>query len=537
MSKRSTRALAAILPLLAVAPTAAAQNAPIPVPQYTVTLKQVQFNNGVTVPALQSFARAVGSNGQWLIVTGRTNGLHTFPTSVNGAPPANAFPPAQANTRFWVIDVVQQKVWSAPVPIGAIGDSLSVTNAEYAQSGDTLYVFGGYGQQASTGQMMTFPTITAIPVDETIAAVIAGTPLPVGIQQINTWYDCTIAAAPLVCNAAILSGSAALAEPYLSSTGPYYAGVAGGGMEMIGPIYWMVFGQNFQGLYSADPGDMGNFPKQQIYMQQLAGLWIGTIGGNLAAAVMNVVQADPNPSGNPPTAQWHRRDLNVVPGIDENGDAMLSAYGGVFIPGQIAAFQQPIHITATTIDIPGTKVSIPLEVSTTLDPYLQLFSQYECATMKLYSASAGTNQTVFFGGIGLYYINMHNTLQMDTGLPFVNTLSVLATQGTRVLGEVYASTPLPAFIGANATFIPNPAVPRQTGEIIALDKITTSTLAGWLYGGILSTQTQTPQGQETTQATQASNAIYEVWLTPGAPPSNFWNSASPEQTSVQKTTR
>ena len=527
MSKPSTRILAAALLLLGAGATGAAQNAPVP--QFTLTLKQVQLGKDVAMPALHSFARAIGPGGQWLIVAGRTNGLHTFPTSVNGAPPANAFPPAQANTRLWVIDVTQQKVWSAPVPGGAIGDSLSVTNAEYAQSGDTLYVFGGYGQQSSTGQVITFPTVTAIPVAGTISAIMAGAPLP-AIQQISTWYDCTIATTlnppqtVQACNQAITSGNAAAAAPFLSPTGPYYAGVAGGGVEKAGAIYWMVFGQNFQGLYSANPGDMGNFPKLQTYMQQLAGFWIGTIGGNLAAAVMNVVQADPNPSGNPPTAQWHRRDVNVVPAVDGSGNPMISVYGGVFIPGQIAAFQQPIHIT---------NGSDPLAVATTLDPYLQLFSQYECATMKLYSASAGTNQTVFFGGIGLYYIsNVKSTLQKDSGLPFVNTLSVLTVKGTSALGEVYASAPLPGFIGADATFIPSPAVPRQAGEIIALDKIATSTLAGWLYGGILSTQTQPPPG-----TTQASNAIYEVWLTPGAPPASFWNSVSPSQTSVLQTKR
>ncbi len=524
MSNRSTSAAAAIVLLLGMTSTAGAQSAPVP--QYTVTLKPVAFGPDVTVPALHSFARAIGSSGRWLIVTGRTNGLHTFPVSVDGAPPANPFPPAQANTRLSVIDLAARKVWSAPAPSGAIGDSLSVTNGEFAQAGDTLYVFGGYGQQSATGQMVTFPTITAIPVGATISAIVAGAPLP-AIQQIGTWYDCTIAPTldppqtVQACNQAIAAGNAAAAAPFLSPTGPHYAGVAGGAVETAGSIYWMVFGQNMQGLYSANPGDMGNYPKQQVYLQQLAAFWIGTIGGELAAAVMNVVPADPNPAGNPPTAQWHRRDLNVVKAIDASGNPMLSIFGGVFVAGEIAAFQQPIHVT---------NASSPLAVSTTLDPYLQLFSQYECATMKLYSASAGTNQTVFFGGIGLYYLsNVFGTLQKDTGLPFVNTLSVLTTRGTSALGEVYASAPLPGFLGANATFIPNPTVPRQLGEIIALDRITTTTLAGWLYGGILSPQAQPPQG-----AAQASNAIYEIWLTPGPPPAGYWNSASPSQTSMQR---
>jgi len=517
-----TRRIAVLLLFVALPLAAQTPN----VPQYTISLNSVTFPAGTTVPALHSFARAIGPGNQWLLVTGRTNGLHTFPSSNNGAPPANAFPPAQANTKLWVIDPAKQKVYSAAVPKGAIGDALSVTNAESYQDGDTLYVFGGYGLNSTTNQMATFTTITAIPVSATVNAITNGTALP-AFQQITNWYDCTIAptlnppSTVQTCNQAILSGNAAAAKPFLSPTGPYYAGVAGGGVEKTGSVYWMVMGQIFQGLYSANPGDMGNFPTQQTYMQQLAGLWIGNLGGTLSAAVLNVVKGDPNPTGNPAVIQWHRRDLNVVPGIDGSGNPMISVYGGVFVPGQIAAFEQPIHIT---------NGSSALNVTTTLDPFHQLFSSYECATMKLYSASAQTNQAVFFGGIGLYYIsNVNGTLQRDSGLPFVNTLSVMTSSGTAVSGEVYASTPLPGFIGANATFIPAPNAPRQSGEIIALDKITAKTLVGWLYGGIVSPNTQPPQG-----GTQASNAIYEIWLTPGTPPSGYWNTATKSDVGVQK---
>jgi hypothetical protein len=515
--KTFTNFLAAAL-LAAI--SASAQTAPVPA--YTVTLKQVSFPSGVTVPPLHSFARAVGTGGQWLIVAGRTNGEHTFPTSPTGAPPPNAFPPQQANRQLWVIDPVAQKTWSAKVPAPPLGDSLTATNVEFYQSGDTLYVFGGYGNQTSSGQMTTFRTITAIPVSATISAVMAGMALP-AFQQVANWYDCTNTPSTMqACNTAILSGNAQAAAPFLSAmTAPFYAGVAGGGMEKAGGLFWMVFGQIFQGLYSANPGNMGSFPTKQQYMQSVAALWVGTIGGKLSAAVMNSVPANPNNTGNPPTAQWNRRDLNVVPAIDGSGNPMISVYGGVFQPGLIAPFQQPIHFT---------NVSNAQTVTATLDPYLQLFNLYDCASMKLYSATAGSNQLVLFGGIGMYYIsNVNGTLQKDTGLPFVNTMSVIVSKNTGVIGEFYNTTPLPGFIGADATFIPAPAVARQSGEIIALDKITANTLAGWLYGGIVSPQTQPPQG-----GTQASNAIYAIWLNPVTPPSGYWKAASAGQVSVQQ---
>ncbi|HWW60489.1 MAG TPA: hypothetical protein VN181_03890, partial [Thermoanaerobaculia bacterium] len=327
----NARTLAALMLLLAL-PLGAQQS----IPQYTVSLKPLSFSG---VPALHSFARAVGPQGQWLVVTGRTNGLHTFTSSQNNQPPANAFPPQQANNKLWVIDPASQKVYSANVPAPPLGDSLTVNNAQFYQDADTLYVIGGYGNQTSTSTMTTFSTITAIPVSKTITAIMNGTALP-AFQQVTTWYDCNNAASNAyntclgtaqgacqpgpswqqcmldaatsctstqtstlsACNTAVLSGNATAAKPYLSNTGPSYAMVAGGGMEKVGKVFWLVFGQNFQGLYSVNPGDYGRWPTMQQYTERMAALWIGTMGGQPAAAVLNVLQGNPNPTGNPATA-------------------------------------------------------------------------------------------------------------------------------------------------------------------------------------------------------------------------------------------
>ncbi|HSS48114.1 MAG TPA: hypothetical protein VLX28_04140, partial [Thermoanaerobaculia bacterium] len=125
--------------------------------------------------------------------------------------------------------------------------------------------------------------------------------------------------------------------------------------------------------------------------------------------------------------------------------------------------------------------------------------------------------------------SVNGTLQKDTGLPFVNTMSVILSQNTGVTGEFYNTTPLPGFIGSNATFIPAPGVPRQSGEIIALDSITSNSLVGWLYGGIVS-----PQPQPSPGGTQVSNAIYEVWLNPATPSAGYWKAANANSVSVQQ---
>ena len=61
---------------------------------FTVELEQVTVMN---TPTLQSFAYAQ-SSGKWLLLAGRTNGLHGF-----GAPPS--FPSKYQNRTMYVYDV------------------------------------------------------------------------------------------------------------------------------------------------------------------------------------------------------------------------------------------------------------------------------------------------------------------------------------------------------------------------------------------------------------------------------------------------
>ena len=92
-----------------------------------------------SVPTLQSFASGI-YNGQWVLIAGRTNGLHGF--SDDGL--AN-FPPRYQNTDVWVIDPVSKETWSRSLDDTSSGltsseiDSLSSTNTESYQDGNTLY--------------------------------------------------------------------------------------------------------------------------------------------------------------------------------------------------------------------------------------------------------------------------------------------------------------------------------------------------------------------------------------------------------------
>src|SRR5690606_29480520 len=58
-----------------------------------------------------------------------------------------------------------------------------VTNAQYHQAGETLYVVGGYGTVTATGEKITFPTLTALDVPGLIGAVTGGGALAPHIRQ------------------------------------------------------------------------------------------------------------------------------------------------------------------------------------------------------------------------------------------------------------------------------------------------------------------------------------------------------------------
>src|SRR5262249_32471382 len=89
---------------------------------------------------------------KWLILAGRTNGMHGFSNDKNNSPPS------QQNTTVFVVDFVQQTVATRSLTDPASGltqaqiDTLSVTSAQSYQSGSTLYVAGGYGVDTATGK-------------------------------------------------------------------------------------------------------------------------------------------------------------------------------------------------------------------------------------------------------------------------------------------------------------------------------------------------------------------------------------------------
>ena len=95
------------------------------------------------MPGIHSFAFAE-SNGKWLFIGGRKNGLHGFLTPF-------AFETQYANDSITVVDPVANVNWAASTASlpDSIREPITSTNMEYHQEGNTLYMVGGYGWKTS----------------------------------------------------------------------------------------------------------------------------------------------------------------------------------------------------------------------------------------------------------------------------------------------------------------------------------------------------------------------------------------------------
>src|SRR5262249_27412129 len=149
----------------------------------------------------------------------------------------------------YVLDTAARTIASASTESlpGPIADALGATNVQSAQRGDRLYVVGGYGRESATGAMTTLSTVTSISVPGLIDAVLKGTDLAPNIEQ-------------GLLQRSVTTGGVAQVQTFR---------LTGGELERIGDDFYLVFGQEFRGLYSVDPGDFGNWPLVQQYSERI----------------------------------------------------------------------------------------------------------------------------------------------------------------------------------------------------------------------------------------------------------------------------
>ena len=409
-----------------------------------ISLSAINIEN---LDGRQSFA--VGqANGKWLIIGGRTDGLHrrqpfaSFDT--NGQP-----------NELLVIDPVSKQKWTAnlsTLPI-AIQEALKATNIDFIQNNNQLYLIGGYGYSNTLGDHTTFNTLTAIAVSETIAAIVSN----------NNYSN------------------------YIRQTSNSIFQNTGGQLEKINDSYYLIGGQDFQGRYNpTGPTHGPGFT--QIYSNQIRKFNILDNGTLLGVNNISIITDSVN---------LHRRDYNALPQILPNLSQGITAYSGVF--------QQNVdlpYLNAVTID------SLSYIVNNNFNQY---YNHYHCANIPLYSASKNEMHALFFGGIAQYYDSL-GILVQDNNVPFVKTIARVTRDVNGTLAEYKLPIEMPALLGAGAEFIYRDNLPVYTNGVIKMDELSAdSTILGYIYGGINSSAKNIFWINDGSQSASSAN-IYKVTL-------------------------
>ena len=313
---------------------------------YQIQVSAIDLGTGTNaLPTLHSYARAE-HNGLWVMMAGRTNGLHGF----TGQGDVN-FPAATQNRDVWVVDPSTGQTWSRSLQSASAGltdqqvASLTPTNNQFTQIGDTLYMTGGYGRRAD-GILDTFDTLSAI-----------------DLPGIIDWVQND-------------TGSAANSIRQINDES---FRVTGGAMYDINGTTHLVFGQSFRGPYV--PNRNGD------YTNQVRHFTITDDGTTLGFT---------NASASTPEDAFRRRDLNVYTTLQSDGAGGttpgLVALSGVFTQN-FGAWTVPV-----VIDENGNPTMVDPEVE---DTFRQGFNGYHSAKIGLYSQNTGEMHEMLFGGISL----------------------------------------------------------------------------------------------------------------------------------------
>jgi hypothetical protein len=279
--------------LLLAAPGIRAQFGPLP--PFTLEMEPVIAPG---LPGYHSFAFA-RQGSKWLIVGGRTNGLHGMSSN-------DGFDPMYSNNEVVVIDTNGWQWYGrslSTLPY-AVADPLRSTNTQFFADTAYLYIFGGYGRDSVLNRFVTFPVVTAIRIDSMISAVISA-------QNI---------------------------APYIRQVTDTNFRVCGGEMGSIGNVHYLAFGHDFEGRYTDPPTPLFT----QVYTHALKKFSISDNGS--AFSIVNYSeQTDTN--------NFHRRDFNFVPEIMPNGNEALGVYAGVFRKDVNWPWKEPIRITASGVTV------------------------------------------------------------------------------------------------------------------------------------------------------------------------------------------
>lgn len=356
------------------------------------------------------------------------------------------FPTEKFNRRVYLFDADTQTTLTAPIaPLStALQNSLTATNAQAAQIGDHLYIYGGYGPVPDTESWATWDSIIDVNLTMVRDAMLNSLDLP---------------------ESAFALSNAPVAQ------------VAGGAMAKIGPYFALVGGSNFTGNY-ADESTFSNVYSNQIHIF------------NPASSLTVPVQTYTDD-------QYHRRDGNVTlvtlgsPGNQRPG---FIQHIGVFKPGNEIlpeVWEHPLIYDTQSHQV-------VLDVN-----FTQMMNQYEAPRVSFHSARQGKNYIITLGGLsganwdGQGFVpNIH--------LPWVTDVTMLTMAEASVVSETVVGATLKPV--TNAEFVLNPDLPHNAlGQVDYDSLVAGEVLLGHFYGGI---EAANPGNSAQTRASNLVYAVY-----------------------------
>lgn len=471
---------------------------------WQVELEQLE-QRSAKFPTLQSFSAGQTNSGEWVLIGGRTNGLHNF------TPDGKAnFPPSQQNDRIWVYDPVRERSWSRPLAQSGLGAgkqlSLSTTNAQQFQQGDVLFRVGGYVFDRATESFSTRNRLSAIQLDDLVDWVKRDK------KRLSKDSVLSVAGEPIEVNGQATTLFA----------------VTGGEM-LVGQREnqaQLIFGQDFSGGYT--PGSNG------LYTEQVRNFNIryqpnqGKLDYKL------------NSLSTPVEDEFRRRDLNVVNELKRtpNGELIRSGavLGGVFFGGE-GVWTVPVEVDLLTGQPTMANANDPAT-------FRQGINQYAAANLGVYSREDDSQTTLIFGGISAitldpngqpYYVNRDNNPDLAPSYPFTSQIAAITRNGDNSWSQsLVGSFPIlenaegePLTYGASSAFIPlapgqDKRVRYLADGVVDLDRLERltnageSVLVGYVVGGIESQVADNFNDLSTygsSTYTVASGEIFKVMIT------------------------
>ena len=439
---------------------------------FGIQLRKVK-NTVKTLPNLQSFAD--GHIGDlWVIIGGRTNGLHDF--TDNGL---KNFPPKKQNDRIWLIDPTTGNRWSRKLSDSSLSqnqiDALSSTAMESFQVGDTLYVIGGYGYKRSSESFVTFDSLTAFDLAEIVLWVRDPQSLPASRRDL---------------------------KKLIRQTSDDVLKVTGGQATVLGNRVILAFGQLFDGGY-------GDPDFNQVYTTQIRSFQLKDTGTKVSISKIKQDPTEPNPT------DYRRRDYTLVPFIDMKGKKKVNkaaALAGVFTE-TTGIFTVPVEVNKAG----KPKMADPDDPAT----FKQAMSGYDTAFLPVWDNAKKRSHSVLFAGISFVdYDNATKTFVEDAQFPFIDDITVIERKKNGKYKQVLVGK-FPNVkdadgnklrFGAEAKVFLHPDVPVTSNGMLDLQKLKQRSgkrkvLVGYLFGGIAA---DAPNNGNTV----ASNLIFKIFLKP-----------------------